>query len=237
MGKRERFLSLPGERNLIELLGEAARQNVRLRELDTAIASSVADEDSEVRQGNLHVKMLLMAGRLREAFDEAKGLKSLGWSYGKVGVVFACILSVLTHNSSKAVTIGAMLEEYAGTSDFYWDDDGGAKKRDVYREVLMGLKSVKIDESEVPEYWEWAYKIGRARIEAIVSGQHRNAYDRAARVLGALSEYYALANDKDKARSLMHEFVFVKFPRHNAFRREVKVVASCSTLVQDLLPI
>lgn len=235
LGKRERFLSAPGERNLLELLREAETQNVRLRELGAVIASSEGNKGDEVEQKDLHVKMLLMAGRLNKAFEEGQSEKSLGWSYGKAGVLFASILSVLTGNSPKAGTIRAVLKEYAESRDYYYGDDGEEGRTEgVYKEILTGLESVGITEPEARKYGAWADKIGRVRVEAIVSGQHRGAYDRAARVLGALAEYYILAKEKDKARSLLHEFVFVKFPRHNAFRREVKSVAAGSALIKDL---
>jgi hypothetical protein len=104
----------------------------------------------------------------------------------------------------------------------------------AFKEILTGLMSVEIRDAEARKYAVWADKIGRARIEAIASGRHRGAYDRAARVLGALAKYYILANVTEKARSLLHEFIFVKFPRHHAFRREAKNTASGSALIRDL---
>ena len=234
-GKRERFLSLPCEGNLLELIGEAEIQGVRLQELESAIAS-IDKFDEDHSPGDLHVKMMLMAGRLHDAFSRVHDAKCLGWSSGSTGVVFASILSVLTENSSKAAIIKILLEEYAERHDFhlYEDDDGEAKSGNVYKEILIGLKSFKLEKPEARKYGAWVDKIGRERIEAIVSGQHRGAYDRAARVLAGLAEYYLLSNEMDKARSLLHDFLFVKFPRHNAFKREVKAVTSGSTLIRDL---
>lgn len=81
LGKRERFLSVSNERNLLHLLAEAQKQNVRFRELDTVLASLEQNKEAKKdEQGNLYVKALLMAGRLQEAFCEAQGEKSLGWS-------------------------------------------------------------------------------------------------------------------------------------------------------------
>ncbi|HYA42637.1 MAG TPA: hypothetical protein VEF34_15135 [Syntrophobacteraceae bacterium] len=235
MGKRERFLSVPNERNLLELLGEARKQNVRFQELETVLSSlERKKEDDKYGRGNLYVKALLMAGRLQEAFREAKGEKNLGWSSGNAGVVFASILSVLTDNSSKAVTVRTLLKQYAESRGYYDEDDDGSKPEEAYKEILTGLKLVKTGEPETREYRAWVDKIGRSRIEAIVSGQHRGAYDRAAGVLGSLAEYYIISGGIEKARSLLHEFVFVKFPRHHAFRREVKSVASGSDIVKAL---
>ncbi|MHC1729086.1 MAG: hypothetical protein AB9866_24335 [Syntrophobacteraceae bacterium] len=234
LGKRERFLSLPGESNLIELLSEAAKQNARACELDTVIASLEQDRPGKSEQGDLHVKVLLMAGALDKAFDEGRREKSIGWSYGNAGVLFASILLALTGSSPKADLTRTLLHDYACRHDFFDDEEDDLNADGAYEEILIGLSSVKVSQADARKYEDWADKICRARIEGIVGGKHRGAYDRAARALGALTEYYILANQKEKARSLLHEFVSVKFPRHNAFRREVKNVVSGSPLIKDL---
>ena len=80
----------------------------------------------------------------------------------------------------------------------------------------------------------WTDNICRERVEQIVSNQHRNAYDRAARALGAVAECYVHLNEKDKAINLLNEFVRTKFPRHSAFRAEVKRVVNGSALLKCL---
>ena len=234
LGRRERFLSWPTESNLLQLLAEARGQNVRSRELDTALALlGERKRDKDSSQEILRVKALLMAGRLPEAVKEASGEKSVGWSYGKAGVLFASLLTILTENSPKAAVVGAMLRKYAETCDDF--DIYGEKPTagDVYTEILTGLESAKISAKERKEYGEWVVKIGRARVEAIVSNQHRDAYERAASVLGALAEYHVLTQGNDKARSLLQEFLLVKFRRHRAFRQEMKDIASRSPLLKD----
>lgn len=76
--------------------------------------------------------------------------------------------------------------------------------------------------------------IGCARIEAIVSSQSRGAYGRAATILGALAECRLLMRSANEATSLVRELVQVKFPRHNAFRKEVKRVLENAPLLRDL---
>ena len=61
-GKRERFLSAPGEKNLLELLEEAENQNLRSRELDAVLAHKEAIKGQGDGRGGLLLKVLLMAG-------------------------------------------------------------------------------------------------------------------------------------------------------------------------------
>ncbi len=232
-GKREQFLSAPNEANLIELLEEAECQDVRLHELEAILSSREQIEGGERGRGELRLKMLLMAGDLDEAFNLGKNEASLGWSYGKAGALFSAILSVLSETSQKAATINTLLKEYAARShSFYRSNEEKAEK--VYAEIMKGLALVSPTREERQKYAAWADGIGRSRIEQIVSNKHRGAYDRAACVLGALAEYYVLSNRKDKALSLLNEFLKVKFPRHHAFRSEVKGVIGGSPLLKEL---
>jgi hypothetical protein len=50
-----------------------------------------------------------------------------------------------------------------------------------FEEITKGLKSRKGIQSLAAECLPWAEKIGKSRIEGIVSNKHREAYDRAAR--------------------------------------------------------
>lgn len=232
-GKRERFLSAPDERNMIGLLEEAEKQDVRSRELDTLLAFREQIEASPGGRGDLYLKMLLMAGKLDEAFNRGKDEANIGWSYGKAGVLFSAILSVLSENSPKALVIQTLLKEYAAQSYSFYHGEGKEQEK-VYSEIAKGLAPIRLSRPEKEKYAAWAEKIGRDRVEGIVSGKHRRAYDRAARVLGALAEYYVLSNAREKARALLNEFLRVKFPRHHAFRTEAKRVVGGTVLLKDL---
>jgi hypothetical protein len=98
----------------------------------------------------------------------------------------------------------------------------------------MKLASIRLSQPEKQKYSAWAERIGCDRVERIVSGKRRRAYDRAAQVLGALAEYHVLSNARDKALSLLNEFLQVKFPRHRAFRTEAKHVMEGIELLRDL---
>ncbi len=232
VGKRERFLSAPKEASLLDLLGEAERRGVRSVELEAILEKREIIANSRLGDPGLYYRILFMAGRLRDAFIAGKDENNLGWSYGKAGILFASVLSVLTGNSPDAVVIDKLLREYAGGwSDF---DDNEENGRTIYHEILKGLSSVELSESRKLEYGEWAERMGRDRIDGIVAGKRRRVYDRAARALGALAEYYGLSGETAKAHAIFNEYLSVKYPRHSAFRSEVKAVAVSSPVLKAL---
>lgn len=237
LGKRERFLSAPDEDNLMELLAEAEEQQVRSEELEAILASPLATKQAEGIPGNLRVKMQLMAGRLEDALDECHDAGSLGWSYGETGVLFGGVLCALTAHAGPATIVQELLKRYtAGGSHRFdrYDLEPREGKDEVTREVLLGLSSVGLSRDRKQELLVWAERLGCQRVEAIVSSQSRGAYDRAAQVLGALAECRVCMKTEGEAASLVREFVQVKFPRHTAFRKEVKRVVESSDLLKPL---
>jgi hypothetical protein len=236
-GKRERFRSAPGENNLMELLAEAENQQVRSEELAAILAYQPSTSGNKGLQGSLRVKIQLMASRLEEAFDEGQDISGVGWSHGKAGVLFGGVLSVLTDNAGGAAIVQDLLKHYCVGDVHQFGPQGLERmkgKEEIYREVLLGLSSVKLSPDQRMKLLAWAETIGRDRIETIVSSQSRGAYDRAAQVLGALAECKVCMKAGNDAKSLVREFVQVKFPRHHAFRKEVKRVVDRSSLLKGL---
>jgi hypothetical protein len=104
----------------------------------------------------------------------------------------------------------------------------------LIEEIITGLKNRKLKTVKRDQYLAWVEKIGRSRINHIVSNQYRNAYSRAAQVLGALAEtYWAMGRDND-AIGLVNRFYNEKFKRFRAFRREVKTVLAGSDLLKNV---
>jgi hypothetical protein len=100
--------------------------------------------------------------------------------------------------------------------------------------IYRSLGQKKLKTAKRDEYIAWAEKIGKRRINHIVSNKHRNAYARAAQVLGSLAETYRVMARDDKAKRLLHHFYNEKYNRFSAFRREVKTVVSASDLLKNL---
>jgi hypothetical protein len=177
-----------------------------------------------------------MAGRLDTPFAMTKKEKSLGWSFhSNAGVVFGSVLSVLAGHSEKAVTIKTLLKGYANQRSVYSerfsvDDETGTS---FYEEIISGLKQIKLTKAQRTEYVKWAEKIGKSRIEHIVSNKYRRAYERAAQVLGSIAEAYAATGQKSKAVKILHKYYNEKYNRFSAFRREVKTVVKGSNLLKN----
>lgn len=236
-GKRERFFSHATDQNLLDLIGEAIIQNVRDAELNTVIQFFKACKSKDMDQNALHIKSLLMSGKLNDAYNKVKKDKSVGWSYGSnAGVVFGSILSVIADYSEKAGTINALLRAYANKTSVYAmriivEDGQGTT---FYEEIVKGLEQRRFTKVKKAEYLAWAERIGKNRIEHIVSNKHRRAYERAAQVLGSLAETYAEMGQERKARTILLRYYAEKYNRFSAFRREVESVVEDSKLLRKV---
>jgi len=223
--KREKFISSPDKENLLNLSHEAGVQNVRDETLAN-LMNRYQKSRKNFSDDSLFINFLLMVGNLKAAFELVKTEKCIGWSSGKAGIVFGSILHVICEKSDSAKTIHNLLEYYAdrgsGFSSFHIDED--IETTSMYKEICIGLSQYKLKTADKTVFWDWAYEIGCGRIDHIVSNKHRNAYDRAAKVLGALSECLILTNQKKKAQGLVDTYYKEKFKRYSAFRREVKAV-------------
>ncbi|RKX61475.1 MAG: hypothetical protein DRP37_03865 [Thermodesulfobacteriota bacterium] len=235
LGKRERFFSHMSDQNLLDLVNEATKQNARNEELDTVINFFKVLQSIDADEEILYVKTLLMSGKLDSAVAMAKDEKSVGWSYrSPAGVIFGSVLSVLAGHSEKAGTIKSLLMGYANEKTVY----SGRFSIDYdistsfYQEIIKGLKQKKDAKSQASESLSWVEKIGKGRIEHIVSNKHRAAYVRAAQVLGSFSEAYLAMGQKNKAIEILHEYYNEKYNRFSAFRREVKSIVMHSDLLK-----
>ena len=96
-----------------------------------------------------------------------------------------------------------------------------------------GLKQKEETKSRATEYLSWAEKIGKMRIDHIVSNKHRRAYERSAQALGSLAEAYIAMGKKTKAAKILHKYYNEKYNRFSAFRREVKAVVMGSDILRN----
>jgi hypothetical protein len=236
-GIREQFHSDPGDYRLALLIEEASRQNIRNQELEQLLTTIDSDEHIGFR-----IKILLMLGRIDEAIALLGDVSSLGWSYGDtgVGVFFGGVLTALTRANPQAVMIQNILKRYTQTGYSYEQEDEKSSHKMVtktflYQELIDGLKTVSMTETQKQRWLAIALTLGKNRIEAIVSNRHRHAYNRAAEALGALMECYLLNNQKSESLQLLALYKDEKYGSYQAFRSEVTRMMEESELLNPLL--
>lgn len=234
-GKREKFFSYMSDRNLLDLVAEATKQNIRDKEIDAVIDRFKAQKPLHEEQ-DLYIKALLMSGKLDTAVSNTKNKKAVGWSAGSSpGAVFAAVLSVLAGHSEKATAIKTILKGYANSVSVYSGrfSIDEATTTSFYDQIVKGLKQKKNIESLAAQFFSWAEKIGQKRIDHIVSNKYRGAYERAALVLCSLAETYVVMGERSKAERLLHRYYYKKYNRFSAFRSEVRAVIGGSDLLRD----
>ncbi|SLM31620.1 conserved hypothetical protein [Desulfamplus magnetovallimortis] len=235
-GKREKLISVVSETNFLNFVDEINKQKIREKELaNLKDVIKKADNPNFRSDNNIYAKFLLVSGDITTAYDSVKKDRQVGWSSGNAGLVFGAVLYIICGRSDKATRINTLLKHYADGSGTYLrhrnKKNNGISMSD---EILKGLKQCQINEADKADMWEWATTIGQDRIDHIVSNKHRNAYERAASVLGALSECFILLDQKPKAQALAKEYYSTKYSRFSAFRSEVKAVFQDSNLLRSL---
>jgi len=99
-----------------------------------------------------------------------------------------------------------------------------------YQKLFDNIKgSIQLTLEQEEFYLKWCKdEIGR-RVDAIVSNQHRGSYHKAAGLLVAMAETLANREAKQEGMDLIERYRS-KYPRHTAFKSEVKEALQASGL-------
>lgn len=232
LGEREHFFSTVDEVALTSLLIESEKQKVRDFELE-GIRDFLKAKKSEYSWGNrnpffLKIKVLLLLGDLEAALNTIDRYAVVGWSHSEkmTGAVYAAILNVLCENSSTATTIRNLYNQYVSNGNGEENSIG-----EMIRERLAKIKPTPVEK----EIWlSWIRDITTARIDHIVSKQHRKAYNRAATAMGGYMECLILNNQKNEASEFLKWNRKVKYNRHTAFHSEIEDILKTSPLLRTL---
>ncbi len=231
-GKQEQFFSEPTGQYLACWLEEAKKQEAKAEMLDKALAflknrlESRQEEKSwkENRFFILKIKVLLLLGRLKEAYAEIDREAVVGWSNTKqtTAVVYTCILFTLVRCSKEARTIHGLSSSYLALSG----------EEAITEEILQHL--AEPDAAAQEEWFRFVERATQARIDHIVSNKYRKAYARAAEVLGGYMEALILNDRQDQAVEFLHLNRNQKYNRFSAFRAEIQRVIGSSPLLAGL---
>lgn len=237
-GNRQRFHAIPNDGSLLALVVEAGRQQVRAAEL-AEVCDFFSKRARKYGEVSLRVKALLMTGRMNEAFILCKQDKEVGWSLSDTpaSLVFAGALYLLCGGDAACSLIHELLKKSAISRDI-WCNRNDFPEIDLesaaLQEILHGLVLCAVTDLDRDSYRQWTGTLGEKRVNSILTGKHRSAYDRAAMVLGSLAEAMAAASGKKKAQDLLHEYCRVLYNRHTAFRREVREAVGRSQILRGM---
>nr|WP_319396873.1 hypothetical protein [uncultured Desulfobacter sp.] len=241
-GKFEKFYSRPNDENMAQAMTEAIELNQRETGLTWLLDFYAGKKRMSDDEKNLYMKALLMNGNLKAAVEMVQTAKSLGWSYGlNVSLVFGCVAAAASEFETAAGAIKQVLDRslhnWQAYSDKFVIPEEITTPLFFYNEILNGLKAANLSEYHTQQNFKWAQKIGKKRVDDIVSNTHRGAYDRAAMVLGSIAEVYTAKGETKTAQDLFHEFCKQKYNRHTAFKREVRSIIDGSRLLKTLNPV
>lgn len=244
-GRREAFIAKPTLARLLDLWEAAPAGTERPASLRQAVEhvrgclahpparqeSIQWGEDDLERPVWVDKSLLAHACLLAGDFDAAQQLaaqeNALGWSGGHnpQGLAVAFFLALLSGKTPDTLPTNlAQLWQWGLQSNAgFWVgavvQEAPALKRleRVYTEQFANASLSPKKQSEV---LEWCLEVAQQRVNAIVGGQHRKSYDKAAVLTAACAEALRLRGDKEAANALVSQ-VRNSFPRHRAFQSEL----------------
>jgi hypothetical protein len=177
----------------------------------------------------------LLAQEWDEAHQRAAREQVLGWSSSDnvQGLVTPFFLVLLSGKLPGALPSNLAQLWQAGlrrTIGFgYWDteneeEEEPAPERDLpkrlERAYADALSAASLSKSKQQEFLSWCLEVAQKRTQAIVGGQHRGSYGKAAVLIAACVETLQLRGRGEEAAALLDD-VRNQFPRHRAFQSEL----------------
>lgn len=142
---------------------------------------------------------------------------ALGWSGKFIEEGVPMLLALLCENSFESKAMRSVLsdiKQYIGYEEEYDEPE-------FIKRFLLWKKQVIIPGDEKKKLLSCLAKIIDERVTAIVGGSHRGSYYKAARLGAALGEVEeSMGKDHGKAER-MNKYL-AEFPRHSAFKREMR---------------
>jgi hypothetical protein len=199
------------------------------RERSRNPSQTVFYEDPEERSTwvnqNLLTNAILLSGNWAAAQQKAATEPVLGWSSSEStqGMVLAFFLVWLSGNATPSGNLAGLWQQQLRASEFGSQAESRLVKRleDAYKELFS---QISLDTDQQAMILAWCLGIANRRVDAIVSGQHRGSYDKAAMLITACAEVLRLRGEKEHARDLLSS-VRERYPRHRSFQTEMNKVS------------
>ncbi|HVB27358.1 MAG TPA: hypothetical protein VNE21_05545 [Mycobacteriales bacterium] len=254
--RRAAWRAAPNRRRLLDLVDTATALGVA----DATLAEEVLAARPPAARGRrrdpltadprLTAELLLLAGQVDDVVALLRGMSPLGWSAqehpGRVVVPYLLVAAcrATEHPAWPDTLLFSQLDSVDNLGYVGWstasDFEGEARivrgilRDDLLLSVLLarGLRARR-DPPAVTS--SWLASAGRAidaRIDAVVGGQHRGAYDATARLVAAQAEAVQLLHGVGAGAALLAG-MHARYPRHTAWRGELRRAQSASPLLPE----
>jgi hypothetical protein len=246
-GRWQAFLVKPIIARLLELWDAAPTEErtALMRQAAQHIADYLAhppNRRSEIDWGEddlerpvwIDKSVLAHAHLLAEQFEAAHQLavseNVLGWSSSQnpQGWVAPFFLVLLSGQSLEALprNLGQLWKQRLSASTGFWFSLGGQEAEIVRRleqAYVAQLAKASLSDDSQEKLLAWCVEVTHKRVEAIVGGQRRKSYDKAANLTAACAETLRLRGNREAANALVND-IRNRFPRHRAFQAELQAV-------------
>ena len=215
-----------------EVRGKTEQRIMELRGKSGIPASNYHNREqneSSVSEGVL-INALLLGGRYEKVFEMCKGNGPLGWSSSEnPKPLFVTFMMVVL--SKEGIHSKVLIQQ--------WDDAientsyrTGKEYIEKYKKIIDFIKeSIQLNTEQEEFYLKWCTGETGCRIDAIVNNQHRGSYHKAAGLLVAMAETLANSKKKQEGMDLIERYRN-KYPRHRAFKSEIKQALQSSGLFE-----
>lgn len=227
----EAFSAAPWEERTANM--QRAVEHIRAylaRPRSEAVGGFPTDEDDYLERrvwidNTVLVHAHLLSGDWRSAYQLVAKDAVLGWSSssGNQGWVMAVFL-VLLAGKQPAALKGNLAQFWAlrlnASGGYVYTSKSELIGRigGAYAELLPHLV---LERREKEEILAWCLDVANRRVDAIVGGQHRSSYDKAAQLAAACTEMLRWRADRAQANAFWTD-ARERFPRHRAFQAEMK---------------
>ena len=217
----------PAERSMVmtQAIGYAQEAESRSREPQNYVNQE--DDLEKAAYGTdslLHAQLL--AQQWRTVQQRAAGEPILGWSGSSStqGFILSFLLIKLSGRlpANLPTNLAKLWQDRLQASIGYASYSSAAnglqtRLNQAYTDLFPTLE---IDQAAQETALTWCLNTANQRVDAIVGGQHRKSYDKAALVIAACAETLQLRHEPTLAAGLI-DHVHSRFPRHRAFISEL----------------
>ena len=239
-GRWEAFLADPSELRLLDVwdvtpvgerlaqMQQATKALQEIHSLPRVVSYSQGNDNGLEQTGRVNQTLLthalLLGGNWREAYRLATANNVLGWSSSEnIQGLVLCFFLVWLSGKPAALPTALMKfwqEQLSSREWIYANENTSTLTKRLETAYVNLFGQVSLEVAQQNDLLAWCLEVANQRVDAIVGGQHRKSYDKAARLITACAEVLRLRGETSRGRALLAD-VRGRYPRHRAFLTEM----------------